>query len=148
MCDYMSDIDSLYYRKSQQEQKIKDSESKIAGYENKIQRLEEYKKKVATYKNQFNTEFLKYLNEKDINNLSAPLNELWKGDMYTEIVDKYVWHLDCEIESFYKKIDDLLDDVCDEINRLKGKVYNEEGIIGSIKNIIADISNEIEKFCN
>ena len=29
MCDYMSDIDSLYYRKSQQEQKIKDSESKI-----------------------------------------------------------------------------------------------------------------------
>ena len=142
----MSDIDSLYYRKSQQEQKIKDSESKIAGYENKIQRLEEYKKKVAT--NQFNTEFLKYLNEKDINNLSAPLNQLWKGDRYTEIVDKYVWDLDCEIESFYKKIDDLLDDVCDEINRLKGKVYNEEGIIGSIKNIIADISNEIEKFCN
>ena len=144
----MSDIDSLYYRKSQQEQKIKDSESKIAGYENKIQRLEEYKKKVSTYKNQFNTEFLKYLNEKDINNLSAPLNQLWKGDRYTEIVDKYVWDLDCEIESFYKKIDDLLDDVCDEINRLKGKVYNEEGIIGSIKNIIADISNEIEKFCN
>ena len=70
MCDYMSDIDSLYYRKSQQEQKIKDSESKIAGYENKIQRLEEYKKKVSTYKNQFNTEFLKYLNEKDINNNS------------------------------------------------------------------------------
>lgn len=144
----MSDIDSLYYRKSQQEQKIKDSESKIAGYEKKIQRLEEYKKKVSTYKNDFDAEFLKYLNEKDINNLSAPLNELWKGDMYTEIVDKYVWDLDCEIESFYKKIDDLLDDVCDEINRLKGKVYNEEVIIGSIKNIIADISNEIEKFCN
>lgn len=144
----MSDIDSLYYRKSQQEQKIKDSESKIAGYEKKIQRLEEYKKKVSTYKSDFDAEFLKYLNEKDINNLSTPLNELWKGDMYTEIVDKYVWDLDCEIESFYKKIDVLLDDVCDEINRLKGKVYNEEGIIGSIKNIIADISNEIEKFCN
>ena len=144
----MSDIDSFYYRKSQKEQKIKDSESKIAGFEIKIQRLEEYKKKVSTYKSDFDAEFLKYLNEKDINNLSTPLNELWKGDMYTEIVDKYVWDLDCEIESFYKKIDDLLDDVCDEINRLKGKVYNEEGLIGSIKNIIADISNEIEKFCN
>ena len=36
----------------------------------------------------------------------------------------------------------------DEINILKGKENNEEGIIGSIKNIIADISNEIEKICN
>lgn len=144
----MSDVDYLYYRKRQQEKKIEESENRIANYKNKIERLESYKKKVSTYKSDFDAEFLKYLNEKDINNLSTPLNELWKGDMYTEIVDKYVWDLDCEIESFYKKIDDLLDDVCDEINRLKGKVYNEEGLIGSIKNIIADISNEIEKFCN
>ena len=144
----MSDVDYLYYRKRQQEKKIEESENRIANYKNKIERLESYKKKVSTYKSDFYTEFLKYLNEKNINNLSAPLCELWKGDKYTEIVDNYVWDLDCEIDKFHKKIDDLLDDVCDEINRLKGKVYNEEGLIGSIKNIIADISNEIEKFCN
>ena len=46
----MSDINSLYYRKSLKQREIAQSQSKIHKYEKRIERLKDYKRKVANYK--------------------------------------------------------------------------------------------------
>ena len=144
----MPEIDELYSRKRQEQNKINQCENNIAQIERKIERLKNYKRKTEDYKSSIYRLFLEYSNNKSNISSSKSISELWQGDKYNEVVLGDMEDLDSEIINFYRKIDDLLDSVCDEINRLKGQVYEQQDIIGYIKNVIDDIGNEIEKFFN
>lgn len=142
----MSDINSLYYRKSLKQREIAQSQSKIHKYEKRIERLKDYKRKVANYKEDIFDIYVSYVKGKD-NYYPGTLSLSWIGSNYSE-TNRYMSNLSSETRDFFNKIDSLLDSVCDEINMYQRKIYAEQSIIGNVKKVLSDIGNEIEKLIN
>jgi archaellum component FlaC len=72
----------------------------------------------------------------------------WQGSEYKwlksfvqdDMASNYYW--------YYKDVDTVLDNICDEISRLEKEDSRIGGIIGFLKDAITDLSNEIEKLFN
>lgn len=84
-----------------------------------------------------------------------------KKSVKTCIDEKYEWkgeHFDTfsengsilksDNDTYYKSIDQALDDICDKITELENKKYENEGLFLITKTILNEIGNAFEKLFN
>lgn len=71
----------------------------------------------------------------------------WKGDNYDTFVNNGS-SLKGDNDSYYTSIDNALDRINDKITELENKIYENEGILGSLKICWNNLCNAIENLFN
>lgn len=138
----MFGLDDLYkqltMKKSEQEQ----CKREIRELEEKIEILKKFKSKVERYKYDIYQMYNPFLN------YTTMCCDGWKGEKFKWLRQETCEHMDDDFSFARKKINAMLDRVCDEVKRLENKVHDKQGLLGHIQKALNSLSNDIEKLLN
>lgn len=72
----------------------------------------------------------------------------WQGKVYDNTTELFYDNAQVKAGDLFKKIDEVLDRLNDKKTTLIKEKNGNDSIISRLKNLIADLQNEIEKFVN
>ncbi|EMG28754.1 YwqH-like family protein [Listeria fleischmannii] len=109
-----------------------------ASIEEKLERLRTAKKEVASVQTE-----IKDLKSKVKDKSDQP--DTWQGKKLTEFENLMEGAFKTDYDTYYKKIDNYYDEICDEITRLENEANEKGGLIGWLGNQINNLGNEIRQ---
>lgn len=138
----MSVLDDLYNQIGNLQAEWQRQAERRAAVQTKIYRLEEAKKKVANEKTDAESarEYIKGKIETH--------EDSWYGSVYDAVKEIHYSGVNVKYNDYYKDVDYILDEICNEITRLENENRNLGFILNGIANSINNLGNEIEKWRN
>ncbi len=134
----MTDAATLKSQKSAKQAELNQCVSDKASIEEKLERLRTAKKEVASVQTE-----IKDLKSKVKDKANQP--DTWQGKKLTEFKNLMEGAFKTDYDTYYKKIDNYYDEICDEITRLENEANEKGGLIGWLGNQINNLGNEIDK---
>ncbi|MBC1397988.1 DUF5082 domain-containing protein [Listeria fleischmannii] len=134
----MAEAATLKKQKSAKQAELSQCVSDKASIEEKLERLRTAKKEVASVQTE-----IKDLKSKVKDKSDQP--DTWQGKKLTEFENLMEGAFKTDYDTYYKKIDNYYDEICDEITRLENEANEKGGLIGWLGNQINNLGNEIDK---
>lgn len=137
----MSDAAGIRAQMSQAEAQISNCEICIADLQEKIAKLKEVKPKVAGIK-------------EDIREINRQLyekiweQERWLGNNRNKYNEGIMENLVMPHQNYYKAVDDILDSINDAITRMENEIYEQQGVLGTLRSWWNSLCNELSNCFN
>ncbi|EIA21336.1 hypothetical protein KKC_01814 [Listeria fleischmannii subsp. coloradonensis] len=130
----MAEAATLKKQKSAKQAELSQCVSDKASIEEKLERLRTAKKEVASVQTE-----IKDLKSKVKDKSDQP--DTWQGKKLTEFENLMEGAFKTDYDTYYKKIDNYYDEICDEITRLENEANEKGGLIGWLGNQINNLGN-------
>lgn len=130
--------------KNYQENKRFQKQNRVSINDEKISRLKVVKNNLEYQKSNAKNNYI------SLKNFSEDKNDMgdWSGGMYDRTIKIFEGDIVSQYSEYVKRIDEILDYVCDEITRLQNENMQLEWDILHIGSLINSLRNEISKLCN